>query len=563
MNKIIPSVNKKLAEHQNSMKPKVYTLNNHIHFAYGYSVVNCTLIEGKDECILVDTLTSMEVAETVASEFKKITSKPIKTIIYTHFHADHVSGTEAFVSKEDIESGKVEIICQEQLTGHVIRDVGLIAPILGRRAIYQFGMRLPLGEDGTVGAGLGPPQRPGRRTFAPPSKTFDDFYQGEAGGIKFEIYLNPSETEDQCAVWLPETKTLLSADAVYKSFPNIYALRGTRFRNPMIWANGIDRLREFEAETLIPHHGYAIEGKDKIEDLLIDYRDAIQFVHDQTLRYMNKGYTYDEIMELVEMPDHLRDHPWLGEFYGSYKHSIPAIFVGYLGWFQGDPVSLDPIPWKEKASRYVEMMGGRNKLIEATKTALSEGDDKWAAELSTWLVRADRKDHEARNIKAEALRSWSYKQVNATWRNWGLTSAMELNSELDLSKAGMVLGSKDQVSGFPLDGILKVMTVRLVPEKAWDTKFSIKFETTDSQESCALEIRKGICQLHEIVPEQCDANISFDRKFLIQWVFGETTIKEALESKGVKFGGNKDQIIEFFEKFEPFNQLDDIAIAAR
>ena len=264
MNKIIPSVNKKLAEHQNSMKPKVYTLNNHIHFAYGYSVVNCTLIEGKDECILVDTLTSMEVAETVASEFKKITSKPIKTIIYTHFHADHVSGTEAFVSKEDIESGKVEIICQEQLTGHVIRDVGLIAPILGRRAIYQFGMRLPLGKDGTVGAGLGPPQRPGRRTFAPPSKTFDDFYQGEAGGIKFEIYLNPSETEDQCAVWLPETKTLLSADAVYKSFPNIYALRGTRFRNPMIWANGIDRLREFEAETLIPHHGYAIEGKDKI-----------------------------------------------------------------------------------------------------------------------------------------------------------------------------------------------------------------------------------------------------------------------------------------------------------
>ena len=563
MDKSRPSVHPELARHQDGMKPEIHTLKGYIHFAFGYSVVNCTLIEGDDACILIDTLTSMETAEIVAAELKKITKKPIRTVIYTHFHADHVSGTKAFISDEQLAARGVEIIAQEDLTEHVIRDVGLIAPILGRRAMYQFGMRLPIGENGTVGAGLGPPQRPGRRTFVAPTKTFTKFYEGETGGIKFEIHAIPSETEDQCAVWLPRQQTLLSADAVYESFPNIYALRGTRFRNPMIWANGVDRLRDFKAEVLIPHHGHAVEGAEKIDQLLIDYRDAVQFVHDQTLRYMNKGYTPDEIKEVVIMPDRLRNHPWLGEFYGSYKHAIPAIFAGYLGWYQGDPVSLDPTPWTEKASRYIKMMGGRNKLIAAAQSALSDGDAQWAAELLTWLIRVDHNDTEARALKAEALRRWAYEQKNATWRNWALSSAMELDGDLDLGKAGMVLGSQDQVQGFPLSGILNVMTVRLKPEESWETHMRVVLETTDSKESCALEIRGGVCQFYELPPAECDATIKFDRTFLLKWIFGQTTFREALETGSIVADGDNSRVIDFFDKFEPFNQVDDVAIAVR
>ena len=389
-----PSVHPELAQHQNAMEPRVHTLNGHIHSALAYSVVNCTLIEGDDACILVDTMTSMETAGLAATEFRKITDKPIKTIIYTHFHADHVSGTHAFVTEGEIANGEVEIIGQEELTDHVMRDVGLIAPILGRRAMYQFGMRLPVNDEGTVGAGLGPPQRPGKRTFAPPTKTFTDIYRGETGGIKFEVQLIPSETEDQCAVWLPDEKVLLSADAVYFSFPNVYALRGTRFRNPMVWAQGVDRLREFGAEVLVPHHGFPVEGADKIDKLLIDYRDAIQYVHDQTLRFMNKGYTPDEIKEIVEMPERLKDHPWLGEYYGSYKHSIPAIFAGYLGWYQGDPVTLNPTPWAEKAKRYVELMGGRDKILALAEEAINGTADLAGADGSS---RSGGPRHEGRS----------------------------------------------------------------------------------------------------------------------------------------------------------------------
>ena len=563
MNEIKPSVHPDLKAHQDGMKPHIYKLRDHIYCAFGFTVVNCTLIEGEDSCILVDTMTGMDNAAVVAEEFRKITDKPIKTVIYTHFHADHVSGTRAFLTDEEISSGEVKIIGQEELADHVMRDVGLVGPIIGRRAMYQFGMRLPVSEEGTVGAGLGPPQRPGPRSFVPPNTTFESVYKDEVGGIRFEVHLNPSETEDQCCVWLPDEKVLLSADAIYESFPNVYALRGTRFRNPMVWAQGIDHLREFGAELLIPHHGRPVEGADEIDVLMTDYRDAIQFVHDQTLRYMNKGYRPDEIKEVVEMPDRLKDHPWLGEYYGSYKHSIPAIYAGYLGWYQGDPVALSPTPWREKAKRYVVMMGGRSTVLAKAREAIDNGDDQWGAELLTWLIQADVEDREARNLKARALRAWGYQQKNATWRNWGLTSALELEGELDLAGGGMVLGSPDQVRGFPLAAILQVMTVRLKAEEAWDTNLRVAFETTDTNEACALEIRRGVCQFFRDPPAERDAAMKFSREFLLKWVFGQTTLEEAIAAGDVTIDGEAATVTEFISKFEAFNEAANISVAAR
>lgn len=563
MSEIAPSVHPDLARHQASMQPRIYSLAGTVHCAFGYAVVNCTLIEGEDSCILVDTMTGMDNAKLAAAAFREITDKPIRTIVYTHFHADHVSGAAAFVSEADVAAGEVEIVGQRDLVSHVMRDVGLIAPILGRRAMYQFGMRLPIGEAGTVGAGLGPPQRPGPRSFIAPTVTFDEIYRGETGGIRFEIHLIPSETEDQCAVWLPDLKVLLSADAIYESFPNIYALRGTRFRDPMAWARGLDRLKAFGAEILVPHHGRPVEGAARIAELLTDYRDAVQYVHDQTLRYMNKGYGAEEIAAIVAMPERLRDHPWLGEYYGSYKHAIPAIYAGYLGWYQGDPVTLDPTPRAERASRFVAMMGGRDTVVERAREALDRGEAQWAAELSTLIVQGDRTDTEARRLKAGALRRWAYGQKNATWRNWGLTAALELEGELDLGAGGMVLGSPEQVRGFPLAAIMNVMTVRLMSETCWETHLCVAFETVDSGESCALEIRRGVCQFYDAPPPGCDATARFDRAFLLDWLFGRTTFEDAIAAGRVSVEGDPAAVADFLAKFEPFNQQDDIAIAAR
>ena len=208
-------------------------------------------------------------------------------------------------------------------------------------------------------------------------------------------------------------------------------------------------------------------------------------------------------------------------------------------------------------------MGGRGTVLARAREALDGGDAQWAAELLTLLVRADRTDEEARGLKAEALRRWAYAQKNATWRNWGLTAALELEGELDLAAGGMVLGSPDQVRGFPLAAIMNVMTVRLMSETCWETHLRVAFETTDSGESCALEIRRGICQFHETPPPERDATARFDRGFLLDWVFGRTTFEEAIAGDRVSVEGDAAIVAEFLAKFEPFNQQDDVAIAAR
>ena len=559
-NKVHPD----LSAHTAQMKKKVYTVRDHIHTAYAFSPSNCTLIEGDGASILVDTLPTEEYAEPVAEAFRKISDKPIQTVIFTHFHNDHVGGVFQFVSEDDVRAGRVEVVGQQDLTENILRDSGLIAPILGRRAVYQFGVRLPEGEEGTVGIGIGPINRVGKRGFVAPTRTFKDNLELEVAGVRIELVHVPSETDDQIVVWLPDEKVLISADVIQgETFPNAYALRGTRYRDPLMWVKAIDRLRAFGAEILLPHHGRPVEGADAVEDVLVSYRDALQFMHDQTVRLINKGYTPDEIKDEISMPSHLADHPWLGEYYGSYKHSIPSIYAGYIGWFHGDPVELDPLPRRERARRYIDLIGGRDRILTQAREAIDAGEFQWAAELAGWPVRADPDDMEARSVKAEALREYGYRQKNATWRNWSLTAALELEGELTWGPQGLPIGTPTQVRSFPLGGIVEILTTRLKAEEAIDMRLCVAFETTDTDESCALEIRRGICQYHEAPPPDVAATVRFDRPFLTRWVFGQASFDEGLADGTVSVEGDASALSDLLDKFEPITPGGNVRIAAR
>ena len=544
------TVHPDLKAHDARMEPKIFTLNGNIHTAYAYSPSNATMIEGDDGVILIDTLPTIEFAEPVVEEFKKITDKPIKAVIYTHVHPDHISGVRAFVSEEDVQAGKVDIIALDDLVPSLVRDSGVLAPVLARRAMYTFGFQLPLNDEGNVSAGIGPANVPGRRSFIAPTKTFSEKLEIEICGVKLELLHVPSETDDQVVIWLPDDKVLISADVLQgQTFPNIYALRGTSFRDPMTWVDGIDRLRRMEPDTLIPHHGPPVEGADNIEDVLTAYRDSIQYLHDQTVRRMNQGYTPDEIMEEITMPEHLASHEWLGEFYGSYKHSAPSIYSGYVGWFDGDPVTLDPKPRTERAQCYVELMGGRDQVLEEAKGAFKHGDFQWAAEIATWIVKADTSDTEARQVKADALRQWAYVQKNINWRNWALTTALELEGALKAPK-GMPFGGPDSLRNFPAKALLRLLTVRLRAENCMDLERTVTFHIIDTDETCALEIRRGICQFHPDAPKSEDINLSFDRAFLTEIFLGQTTYSEGIENGAVKIDGNQKDFDQFMALFE-------------
>lgn len=561
---ITPSVHPDLAEHAKPMTPRVITVRDKYHVAYAYAPSNCTLIEGDDGCVLVDTLTTVEAATPAVAGFRERTDKPIRTVIFTHFHNDHVGGVNCFIDAEDVAAGKVEVIAHEDLTANVLTDTGLIAPILGRRALYQFGMRLPEGVTGSVEVGCGPVNRMGKRGFIQPTRTFSKELEIEVSGLRVQMIHLPSETQDQIGVWLPDDKVLLSADIIQgETFPNIYALRGTRFRSPMQWVQAIDRMRALGAEVLIPHHGRPVEGAEAVADVLTAHRDAIQYMHDQTVRLMNRGYTPDEIAHEVTMPDHLKDHPWLGEFYGSYKHGLRNIYAGYVGWFHGDPVDLDPKPRKQRAANYVALMGGREELLKKAQAAYDEGDYQWAAELASWPIQADWEDQDARQIKADALRAYGYAQKNATWRNWSLTAAMELEGTLTISAQGLPIGAPEQVKNYPAKGIVELMTVMLDPVKSKNVRQTIGFKTNDTDEACALEIRQGVCEFHSDIPASAEATVSFNRAFLTQWVFGQVGFESGIEEGQVSIDGDSEAVIGFLGLFDSFSDMSELRIVAR
>jgi alkyl sulfatase BDS1-like metallo-beta-lactamase superfamily hydrolase len=208
-------------------------------------------------------------------------------------------------------------------------------------------------------------------------------------------------------------------------------------------------------------------------------------------------------------------------------------------------------------------MGGRDKVLDLARVAIDDGDFQWAAELLTWVIRANLDDTEARSLKADALRQWAFGQKNATWRNWGLTAALELEGEMDMAGGGMVLGSPDQVRGFPLANMMRVMVVRLKSEKSWDTHSRVAFETSDSEEACALEIRRGVCQFHETPPADCDATVRFTRELLLKWVFGKVTFADAVAAGDMIVVGETETVEEFLSKFETFNEASNISIAVR
>ncbi|MDP7100208.1 MAG: alkyl sulfatase dimerization domain-containing protein [Rhodospirillales bacterium] len=550
-NEIQPSAHPELAAQMALYEtPRIITTLGHIHTAHCYTGSNCTLIEGEDACILVDTLSGELPGDDAAAAFQAITDKPIKAVIVTHFHPDHVSGIFSFVSEEDIRSGAVEVIGQRELTDNLLRDGGILAPIRNRRGPFQFGAHLDYGVTGGYGSAVGAPPRRGKSGFVDPTRTFESLLELEIAGIKLQVIHVPSETDDQSVVWLPEEKVLISADAIQgMTFPNIYALRGTQFRNPMQWAKGMDTLRQLNADILIPHHGPTVEGADAVEELLCAYRDAIQYLHDQSVRWINQGFTWDELADKVTMPEHLAEHPWLGEFYGSYKHSVRSVYAGYIGWFQGDAVELDPHPWKERAERYVTAMGGREAVLAQAQEAFDAEDYRWAMDIITWAIRADSDDMEARRVKAQALRGWAYQQKNSTWRNWGLCQALELEGELGEQRGGHKV-QPGQARNYPTSRLLELMTVRLIAENAFDTQLIMGFVSTDTDESCGLEIRRGVCQFHDTLPERCDVTLSFKRQFLSEWAGGATTFDEGINSGAVELIGERSDVGNFFSKFE-------------
>jgi len=280
-----------------------------------------------------------------------------------------------------------------------------------------------------------------------------------------------------------------------------------------MWFKGIDTMRDFDTEIMINSHGRPVEGKEAVANVLTAYRDAIQYTHDQTIRYMNKGLTPDELVEVVKLPKHLAEHPWLGEHYGTVAHAVRQIYVGYNGFFEADPWQLEPMAYNQRAKAFVEIMGGRENILATAKAAIKAENFTFAAEILSYPITINKDDMEARLLKAQAYKAWAAAQVNINWRNWGLNAAAELEGTRDFSNL-ISFASVDVLTALPSKQILDMMTATLIAENTLDIQSTMVYNFADTKESFSIEIRNGIAQLHEKAVKGADIEINTSRAVL-------------------------------------------------
>ena len=555
------NIHPELALHTKHFDKKIYRVGDNVYSAVGWNVSNIVMIEGDDGIILVDAGLNPETSAAVLAEFRKITTKPIVAIFYIHFHHDHIGGVKGLVTEDQVASGQVSIYAHSTLMHSLATESNLLGPVLGVRAGYTFGFHLESEDRQAMNAGIGPLPTGGKPvSFIAPTHVIEDRLSLTISGVDIEVLHVPSEAPDELVIYLPESRALIDTEVIQgPTFPNMHTLRGAQFRDPVQWVTSIDRLRELSAEYLVPSHGQPVYGAEKSEEVLRMTRDAIQYVHDQTIRYMNRGLTPDELVQAVKLPPHLHSYsPYLRQYYGTVKHAVRQIYTGYLGWFEGDPVALDPVPRKEGARRLVKMMGGRDSVLQAARDAFSDGDDQWAAELATYLIRIDTNDQAARDVKAGALRSLAYGSMNINWRNWYLSSAMELEGAghdlADPAKMAKVFSPPDIVASIPVATSLAAWSTRLKAEETLSVNMTLGFRFTDRDQEFALTVRRGVAEFSKRIPSTANAVLSLTKPQLDNLVLQKTTIEQEVTHGRLKLDGSLDEVVEFLGYFEQLGE---------
>ena len=415
---------------------QIVTVADGVYVAVGYSPANVGLIVGDDGAVIVDTGMSVDDGRRIAAEFRKLTDKPVRAIVFTHSHGDHTGGAAAFLELADEKP---------QVWAHA--NFGSEArPLLAGgvsfqrvRGARQAGFKLP--PEDRINNGVAPvryPDRGGNAFEAGRAVKPDHFLTEESrtlnvAGLTLEMVAAPGETNDELFVWHAASRTLFAGDNFYRSFPNLYAIRGTPNRSVRLWADSLDKLVARDPAALVGGHTDPVLGEENVREVLTDYRDAVRYIHDETVAGMNRGLTPDELAATVRLPERLANKEYLRPFYGHPEWGVRSVFAGYLGWFDGNPTNLFRLPPKEEAERFAKLAGGVENLRAAAKEALSGGgsDAQWAAQLADRLLALDPADRAAKALKADALAELARRSVTATARNYYLTVARGLRGDSD------------------------------------------------------------------------------------------------------------------------------------
>ena len=514
-----PSVHPSLwRQSQLAAKQGLYEVVEGIYQVRGMDLSNISFIEGDTGIIVIDPLISTETAAAALALYRQHRGdRPVVAVIYTHSHVDHFGGVLGVTTQADVDAGQVAVLAPEGFIGHAVQENIYAGTAMTRRASYMYGVLLDRGPRGQVGCGLGQNTSTGEIAVIVP--TLDITTTGEVhtiDGVEIEFQMAPgTEAPAEMHFYFPRFRALCMAENATHNLHNLLTLRGALVRDPRAWSGylteAIDSFADRTDVAFASHH-WPTWGRDRIVEFLGLQRDLYAYLHDQTLRQLNQGYTGIEIAENFAMPPALEQAWHTHGYYGSVSHNVKAVYQRYMGWFDGNPGRLWQHPPEALAPRYVAAIGGMDRVVEVAQEAFDAGDFRWAATLLDHAVFTDDSNVAARDLYADTLEQMGYGAECATWRNFFLSGATEL---------------RDGNFGTPVSTTAPTMLSQLTPEQmfdilaisvngpsAWELDLALDVTFADLAANYRITLRNGVLvqRKRPADPSTADATVTLAAK---------------------------------------------------
>jgi alkyl sulfatase BDS1-like metallo-beta-lactamase superfamily hydrolase len=420
---------------------------------------------------------------------------PVKAVIYSHSHADHYRGVKGVITNEEVSAGNVKVIAPEGFMEHAISENVYAGTAMQRRAAYMYGSRLPRDEKGLVDDGIGKYASFGTASLIAPTININKTGQTlTIDGVKMEFQYTPNtEAPVEMNIWFPDHKALFMAENCVGTLHNILTLRGAEVRDPLSWADFLDEARRLygnQAEVVFTSHNWPRFGNDKVIELLENQHDMYKYINDQTLNLINKGYTMDEISNMIVLPKSLQKYWYTHGFYGQIYMCVKATYQKYLGFYDADPINLNRLPPEDYARNITRYMGGADAVLQKLAKDYEAGHYELVASIAHYLVFADPTNMEARKMEADALEQLGYQAESGPARDAYLVGAQELRSIKPVQGRTMI--SEDEMSAMSLSEILDYIAVRLNRQKADGENFKMNLIINNSTDKALIQVNNSV-----------------------------------------------------------------------
>lgn len=517
-----------------------------IYQVRGFDLANITFVRGNTGWIIIDVLTTKESASKAIELFRKHKGNdPITGIIFTHSHIDHFGGIKGIIENADIP-----IVAPDGFFEEAVSENLLAGNAMSRRSSYMYGGLLPKDEKSTVDAGLGKVVANGTPGIIKPTKLISKDYESYTiDGIEFQFLMaENTEAPAEFMIYIPKYKAASSAEVMNHTLHNLSTLRGAKTRDSLIWTKAIEKSKEFlkdRTDVLFGSHHWPIWEQKNIDDFITKHGDLYRYIHDQTLRLANMGYTPIEIAEKIEIPDSLAKEFYNRGYYGSVNHDVKAVYDFYFGaWWDGNPANLYKLPPEEAAKRYVEFMGGEDNILKMAKKYYNNGDYRWGVEVLNHVIFANPNNTKARRLSADAMEQLGYISESAVWRAYLLTGAYELRNDIDNNMKAPQTVSLDMINALSAENMFEYISVALNPDKIKDKNISILLNISDDDEYL-LQIENSVLKYKKYNNENIDYKIDINMSDFKKAIFIRNT-----EDINIS---NKEAFNEFLSYFDTFN----------